>query len=146
MQTSRQEITIMVSINNDDGSTLVNVVDVFSSRYLGDPSDQTLRKVEIEVMIPKLVRERSKVLKCSEQKKAFDQCCLDNAMAMVFRCREENRQYQQCLNFWFNDKQFVNECKEIYLKQRAEFRSTGIKRNRKLGHIEDTNDDAAKTA
>lgn len=80
------------------------------------------------------------MLTCSS---AFDQCCLDNAMAMVFKCREENNRYQQCLNHWFNDKQFVNECKEIYLKQRAEFRSTGIKRNRKIGHNKDANNNDA---
>lgn len=44
---------------------------LFYFNFPGDPSDRTLRKVEIEVMIPKLVRERSKIFKCSELKKGM---------------------------------------------------------------------------
>lgn len=68
-------------------------------------------------------------------------------MAMVFKCREENRRYQQCLNRWYNDEPFVNECKEIYLQQRAEFRLTGIKKRNKKNDDKNSNDnvDGTKT-
>ncbi|KAH9407755.1 Mitochondrial aspartate/glutamate carrier protein [Tyrophagus putrescentiae] len=96
---------------------------------LGDPQDRSLRKVETEVMVPKIVRERAKTLKCAEFKQEFDQCCLDNAVMMVFHCRDQNRRFQECMASWFHNKDFVDECTEIYLKQRAEFRQTGIKQN-----------------
>lgn len=93
---------------------------------LGDPDDRTLRKVETEVLVPKLVRERAKKLKCADLKQDFDQCCLDHAMMMVVNCRDQNRRYQECMASWFHNKDFVAECTEIYLQQRAEFRRTGV--------------------
>ncbi|XP_017490860.1 PREDICTED: COX assembly mitochondrial protein homolog, partial [Rhagoletis zephyria] len=96
---------------------------------LGDPDDRTLRKVETEVLVPKLVRERAKKLKCADLKQDFDQCCLDHAMMMVVNCRDQNRRYQECMASWFHNKDFVAECTEIYLQQRAEFRRTGVKQN-----------------
>lgn len=97
----------------------------------GDPDDQTLRKVEREVLIPKIVREKAKTQKCLEHKQAFDQCCLDNAMMMVFNCRQENRRYQECLNRWFYDQQLIAECTQDYLKKRSEFRQSGLKEKSK---------------
>ena len=38
---------------------------------LGDPEDRTLRKVETEVLIPKIMRERCKTEKCVEFKNGF---------------------------------------------------------------------------
>ena len=37
---------------------------MFCNPYLGDPEDQSLRKVELNVMIPKIIRERSMNEKC----------------------------------------------------------------------------------
>lgn len=46
---------------------------------------------------------------------------------MVLECRKENDAFKNCMNEWFYNKEFVEECKEIYLKRRSEFRTTGIK-------------------
>lgn len=37
--------------------------------FLGDPDDFSLRKIEQNVVIPKIVRERAKYEKCFEQNK-----------------------------------------------------------------------------
>ena len=50
-------------------------------------------------------------------------------MMMVVNCRDQNRRYQECMASWFHNKDFVAECTEIYLQQRAEFRRTGVKQN-----------------
>lgn len=39
-------------------------------KYLGNPDDFTLRKIEQNVVIPKIVRERAKYEKCAEQNKS----------------------------------------------------------------------------
>jgi len=38
--------------------------------FLGDPDDIKLRKIEQNVVIPKIVRERAKYEKCSEENKS----------------------------------------------------------------------------
>lgn len=97
----------------------------------GDPADRTLRKVELEVLIPKMARERLKVEHCREQKAAFDRCCLANGLLMVAKCREENRCFQDCMARWFFDRSFMAECTEAYLEKRAQFRRTGHKEKTK---------------
>lgn len=43
---------------------------MYNITYLGDPEDFTLRKIEQNVVIPKIVRERAKYEKCAEQNKS----------------------------------------------------------------------------
>lgn len=63
-----------------------------------------------------------------QNQKEFDDCCMNgNPMFIVTRCREQNRKFQQCMNYWFNNEEFVKECTEIYLKRRTEYRTNGIK-------------------
>ncbi|KPL97567.1 COX assembly mitochondrial protein-like protein [Sarcoptes scabiei] len=92
----------------------------------GDPNDRSLRRIEVNVSIAKIVRERSKNVKCAEYKKAFHQCYLDHPLQMFFMCQKESRAFRDCVEKWFFDKNFNEECKEIYLKHRSEFRKTGI--------------------
>lgn len=40
-----------------------------SITFSGDPDDYTLRRIEQNVVIPKIVRERAKYEKCSEENK-----------------------------------------------------------------------------
>lgn len=40
-------------------------------KFLGDPDDYKLRKIEQNVVIPKIVRERAKYEKCSEENKSI---------------------------------------------------------------------------
>lgn len=40
---------------------------VIGSLRIGDPDDRSLRKVETEIMIPKIMREKAKTEKCTRQ-------------------------------------------------------------------------------
>ncbi|ODM95191.1 COX assembly mitochondrial protein [Orchesella cincta] len=94
---------------------------------LGDPDDLRLRKVEKEIMIPMKMREKAKVEKCPEEVQAFTECCKLSSVAMVLYCRNENTKMKSCLTTWYNDEGFKKLCTDEYLKERAEYRRTGIK-------------------
>ncbi|KAK4874743.1 hypothetical protein RN001_014103 [Aquatica leii] len=98
---------------------------------LGDPDDQTLRKVEMEVMIPKKMRELAKIEKCSEQVRDFSECCKNTSLLMVIQCRKENTALKDCLLHWYQDEDFKNRCKQEYLEERSEFRRTGVNKNQR---------------
>ncbi|XP_055539147.1 COX assembly mitochondrial protein homolog [Wyeomyia smithii] len=93
---------------------------------LGDPNDRRLRKVEIEVLIPKIMRERAKTEKCVEEVRQFEVCCKDTGILMTIKCQTENKALKACSLKWYNDEQFKAECREIYLEERAEYRRTGL--------------------
>lgn len=93
---------------------------------LGDPLDRSLRKVEIDILIPKKMRDKARDEKCSEEVNAFSKCCKSSNIFMVVACRKENSVLKDCLNKWYQDEEFKNICKEEYLDERSEFRRTGI--------------------
>ncbi|XP_055710351.1 COX assembly mitochondrial protein homolog [Phlebotomus papatasi] len=102
-------------------------------KQLGDPDDKSLRKVELEVLIPKVMRDRAKTEKCVPEVSDFEQCCKDKGLLMVFSCRKENEKLKNCLTKWYQDETFKSECRQIYLDERTEFRRTGImKKHRNL--------------
>lgn len=94
----------------------------------GDPDDKTLRKVEVEVVIPKLMRELAKTEKCPEQVREFEKCCKESSLLMVVKCQSQNAIMKDCLTYWYNDIDFRRHCTEEYLKQRSEYRSSGIRK------------------
>ncbi len=87
----------------------------------------TLRKVEKDVMVPIKMRDRGKTEKCTELVTSFSECCKDAGLLMVVTCRKENSALKACLTKWYNDEGFKKECTEQYLKERSEYRRTGIK-------------------
>ncbi|XP_015599334.1 COX assembly mitochondrial protein homolog [Cephus cinctus] len=93
---------------------------------IGDPNDKFLRKVEMEVLIPKKMRDRAREEKCVEEVKNFTECCKESSVFMVFKCRKENTALKGCLERWYTDENFKEECKEQYLQERSEYRRTGI--------------------
>ncbi|XP_052897949.1 COX assembly mitochondrial protein homolog [Anopheles moucheti] len=93
---------------------------------LGDPEDRRLRKVELEVLIPKIMRERAKTEKCLTEVKAFEDCCKGSGLFMVAKCQEQNDALKACSLEWYRNEQFKKECTEIYLVERSEFRRTGL--------------------
>ncbi|NP_001140193.1 COX assembly mitochondrial protein homolog [Bombyx mandarina] len=95
---------------------------------LGDPDDRRLRKVEIDVMIPKLIREKAKQEKCIEEVAQFEKCCKDASLLMVVKCRSPNAALKDCLSNWYNNEEFKKICTEEYLKERSEYRRTGVKK------------------
>ncbi|CRK94237.1 CLUMA_CG007752, isoform A [Clunio marinus] len=95
---------------------------------LGDPDDKSLRRVEKEVMVPKVMRDKAKVEKCLEEVQAFESCCKQNSLLMVVTCRKQNNLMKECLAKWYQDEVFKKECTEVYLKERSEFRRTGLEK------------------
>ncbi|XP_077291657.1 COX assembly mitochondrial protein homolog [Arctopsyche grandis] len=93
---------------------------------VGDPNDQSLRKVELNVLIPKRVRDISRKEKCIDVVRKFEFCAKENGLLMTVRCRQESNVMIECLQKWFNDEEFNLECKREYLKERTEYRRTGI--------------------
>lgn len=100
--------------------------------HLGDPNDKSLRKVEVEVLIPKIMRDRAKEIHCTEQVKSFEGCCKDSGVLMVISCRKENSHLKECLGKWYKNEAFKEECKQIYLQERSDFRSTGIPKKHRV--------------
>ncbi|CAM9214208.1 unnamed protein product [Bubo scandiacus] len=88
-----------------------------------------LRHVEKDVLIPQIMRERAKEL-CSDKVQAFTKCCQETGLLMVVKCRQENTALKDCLVGYYSDPLFYEECKAEYLKQREEYRATGIKKKR----------------
>lgn len=76
--------------------------------------------------MPKIMRERAKESHCAEVVKAFETCCKANSLLMVVNCRPENDALKKCLERWYKDDGFISECTDIYLKDRTEYRSTGL--------------------
>lgn len=104
---------------------------IYCSIVIGDPEDKSLRKVEIEVMIPKKMREIAKEEKCANEVRGFSECCKNHNVLMVVQCRKENSALKDCLTKWYQDEAFKHRCKEVYLNERSEFRRTGINKNKK---------------
>lgn len=98
---------------------------------IGDPDDRSLRKVEKEVLIPKIMRERAKTEKCVDLVKLFGACCEASGLSMVIKCRKENSAMHDCYEKWYTNDSFVKECTEIYLAKRSEYRRTGIGKKQK---------------
>lgn len=96
--------------------------------FPGDPNDNTLRKVESEILIPKIMRDRAKSEKCIPEVGEFEKCCKDSGLKMVYSCRPQNDGLKACLTEWYKNEEFKAECRDIYLKQRSEYRRTGIKK------------------
>ncbi|CAN8184771.1 unnamed protein product [Coccothraustes coccothraustes] len=88
-----------------------------------------LRHVEKDVLIPQIMRDRAKEL-CSDKVQAFTKCCQETGVLMVVKCRQENAALKDCLVGYYSDPSFYEECKAEYLKQREEYRATGIKKKR----------------
>lgn len=51
---------------------------------------------------------------------------------MVVKCRKENSALKDCLTSYYKDPAFYEECKMEYLKEREEFRRTGIPTKKRL--------------
>ncbi|XP_077274394.1 COX assembly mitochondrial protein homolog [Temnothorax americanus] len=103
---------------------------------LGDPNDRSLRKVEKDVLVPKLMRERTKSEKCVNEVKDFHDCCLKSGLLHVVKCRGENDRMKACMEKWYYNQDFIKECTEQYLDERSEFRRTGISKKRRNTRME----------
>ncbi|KAF6208586.1 hypothetical protein GE061_017044 [Apolygus lucorum] len=69
----------------------------FNPHGLGDPNDRSLRKVEVEVLIPKKMREKAKAEKCTSEVADFHACCKNNGVTLVLSCQKENQKMKDLL-------------------------------------------------
>jgi COX assembly protein 1 len=99
---------------------------------VGDPEDRTLRRVEVDVLIPKIMRQRAKDEKCLPEVEAFESCCKKYNLLMVVSCRKQNDAMKSCFMQWYNDEAFKKECTQTYLDDRAEFRRTGLTKKQRI--------------
>ncbi|XP_066587195.1 COX assembly mitochondrial protein homolog isoform X2 [Prorops nasuta] len=104
---------------------------------LGDPNDTSLRKVEIEILIPKIMRDRSRAEKCAEELKVFSECGKKAGLLLTFKCKKECAAFNECSAKWYTNEEFKEECKQQYLKERAEYRRTGITKKMKENKLSD---------
>ncbi|XP_027986053.1 COX assembly mitochondrial protein homolog isoform X2 [Eptesicus fuscus] len=77
------------------------------------------------------MREKARE-RCSEQVQDFTKCCKESGILMVVKCRKENSALKECLTAYYTDPAFYEECKMEYLKEREEFRKTGIPTKKRL--------------
>ncbi|KAI8041998.1 hypothetical protein M5D96_003298, partial [Drosophila gunungcola] len=86
-----------------------NVAVVDKDGYLSDPNDTRLRKVEREVLIPKIMRDRAKAEFCSKEVADFQECCKASSILMVATCRKQNSALKECLTQWYQNEAFKEE-------------------------------------
>ncbi|XP_062842169.1 COX assembly mitochondrial protein homolog [Trichomycterus rosablanca] len=84
-----------------------------------------LRHVELDVLIPKMMREKAKE-RCAQHVQEFTQCCKDSGLLMVVKCREQNDALKQCLTRHYTDPVFYEECKQQYIREKQEYERTGV--------------------
>ncbi|XP_065355725.1 COX assembly mitochondrial protein homolog [Calliphora vicina] len=117
---------------NVEAGAGINTFDPKNPHGKGDPNDRSLRKVEVEVLIPKIMRDRAKEFHCNTEVKAFETCCKDQGILMVATCRKQNSALRDCLTTWYSNDAFKEECKQIYLQERSEYRRTGIPKKHRV--------------
>ncbi|CAF3321549.1 unnamed protein product [Rotaria socialis] len=121
-----------MSDNNTKHKEVFSPDHVSAGRYrggphgLGDPDDKTLRKVELEVSIPGIVRDRAHREKCHYFIDEFGKCGEQHGFWAVAKCRKEVKAMNECLAKWFNNEKFREECTQVYLDERTQYRETGV--------------------
>ncbi|KAI1730602.1 COX assembly mitochondrial protein like protein [Ditylenchus destructor] len=97
---------------------------------LGDPEDRTLRKVEANVLIPDLMNKHQEALECKETFEEFKQCMIRenrrNEFLAFQRCKPTQSVYHKCKLQTFQDPEFRQKVTDEYLKDRSEYRRTGL--------------------
>ena len=102
-----------------------------TSFHSKDP-DPSLRRVEKDILIPKIMRDRSRQYACAAQVKAFNDCCLQykpgtlKSYFTFINCKNENDAMMQCMNEKFLSMDYYYECKEIYLHEKKLFQKTDV--------------------
>ncbi|XP_063408086.1 COX assembly mitochondrial protein homolog [Mytilus trossulus] len=99
---------------------------------LGEPEDQSLRDVELDVCIPDILRARVNKERCYEEHEIVSDCGRREQLMMPFRCQKEALVFKKCLYKAFNDPEFIESGKRQFLEERTEFRRTGIPKKRRV--------------
>ncbi|XP_072021858.1 COX assembly mitochondrial protein homolog [Amphiura filiformis] len=90
--------------------------------------DNYLRKVEINTLIPKRMREKARQ-SCTQYEDEYLECCRNHKVLLFWKCRPQNKAFNECLIKQYEDPKLRESCTDQYLKDRSQFRHTGIPAN-----------------
>lgn len=54
---------------------------------------------------------------------------MDTGFFMFYKCRQEVKRLNACMEKWFINEDFIKECRNQYLEERRQYRLTGLKKN-----------------
>uniref|UniRef100_A0A8D8LW75 COX assembly mitochondrial protein n=1 Tax=Cacopsylla melanoneura TaxID=428564 RepID=A0A8D8LW75_9HEMI len=98
---------------------------------LGDPDDRFLRKIEKDVLVEKMMRDIARTEKCVELTEELEKCGREHGWKGVFNCRDQNNKMKECMGYWYKNDTFRQEVTELYLKERSNYRKTGLTKQMK---------------
>lgn len=84
-----------------------------------------LRKLEKDVLIPRLMEYKISHELCHDESKEFADCARESGPKVVINCRGVLKKYEECSNRWFRDENFRKETEQEYIDKRRKFRETG---------------------
>lgn len=88
-------------------------------------SDNKLRKVEKNIVIPRYLEYKINHELCNAESKEFADCARAKGLKVVVDCRPLLAKFKECSNKYFNDKTLREQVEKEYLEKRAHFRKTG---------------------
>eukprot|EP00729_Bicosta_minor_P006715 gene6715-35341_t len=83
-----------------------------------DAKKEGLRRVEIDVLIPKMMKASAQTA-CDDQVRAFNECCKGRIVSMVWACRDIHANLDACIREHLTDADFNRE-KELFVRKRNE--------------------------
>lgn len=84
-----------------------------------------LRKLERDVLIPRLLEERINKELCRDEKLSFSNCAKEQGFKVVINCRESLKAYETCSNIWWRNEEIWKQMEQVYLEKRQKYRETG---------------------
>lgn len=83
-----------------------------------DAQKERLRRVEIDVIIPKMMKASAQTA-CDAHVRAFTECCKGRVVSMVWACRDIHSKLDACIRENLTDSDFNRE-KDLFIKLRDE--------------------------
>lgn len=84
-----------------------------------------LRKLEKEVLIPRLAEYKINHELCREESRLFHECAKSKGFRVALDCKEALETFKECSNRWFRDEEFQKQMEKEYIEKRTRFRETG---------------------
>lgn len=84
-----------------------------------------LRKVEKEVLIPRLTEYKITHELCADEAREFALCAKEQGLRVVIDCKPLMKKFEECSNRWWRDEEFKKQMEQEYIDKRTKFRQTG---------------------
>lgn len=85
-----------------------------------------LRKIEKNVLIPRIAEEKINKELCFKEKRFFSDCAKEQGMKVVVNCKDALKAYEICSNAIWRNENFWKEMEREYLQRREKYRETGV--------------------